>query len=74
MNLSNLGLTRRDRDGNVHCSGMMEWDEKQRRVAGLEKSILDPQLKVSRYRFSNFLVLMSQRIRGDSPAEIAEWL
>ena len=38
----------------------------------MEKSILDPQLKVSRYRFSNFLVLMSQKIRGDSPAEIAD--
>ena len=38
----------------------------------MEKSILDPQLKVSRYRVSNFIVLMSQRIRGDSPAEIAD--
>ena len=40
------------------------------------KVYFDPKLKVSRYRFSNFLVLMSQRIREDSPAEIATltWL
>lgn len=40
------GLTRWHRDKNFHCSEMAEWNEKQRRNTGLEKSNLDPPLRL----------------------------